>query len=264
MKVVLFCGGLGTRMRDYSESIPKPMVPIGYRPILWHVMRYYAHFGHKEFILCLGYKADVIKNYFLNYNEWLSNDFTYNGGDVVLKNSDIHDWKIHFVDTGLSANVGMRLKAVERYLDGEETFLANYSDGLTDLDLNTYIDNFHKQDKVASCLCVRPSQTFHLIDADETGLVNDIKDVTKRNIWINGGYLMFKREIFDYINYGEDMVNEPFQRLIQAQQFHAYKYQGFFGVMDTFREKQQMDEMYARRETPWEVWRDRSLQKVSK
>jgi glucose-1-phosphate cytidylyltransferase len=264
MKVVLFCGGLGTRMRDYSESIPKPMVPIGYRPILWHVMRYYAHFGHKEFILCLGYKADVIKNYFLNYNEWLSNDFTYNNGDIVLKNSDIHDWKIHFVDTGLSSNVGMRLKAVERYLDGEETFLANYSDGLSDLDLNAYIENFHKQDKIASCLCVRPSQTFHLIDMDETGIVHDIKDVTKRDIWINGGYMMFKREIFDYINYGEELVYEPFQRLIAAGQLHAYKYEGFFGVMDTFREKQLMDDMYARGNTPWEVWRERSLQEKVK
>src|SRR5215210_4763777 len=137
MKVVLFCGGLGLRLRDYSDSIPKPMVNIGYRPILWHVMKYYAHFGHKDFILCLGYKADAIKNYFLTYDECISNNFVLsNGGkNLRLLHSDIQDWNITFVDTGLTANIGQRLKAVEPYLEQETMFLANYSDGLTDLPL---------------------------------------------------------------------------------------------------------------------------------
>ena len=136
MKVVLFCGGLGMRIRD-AEDLPKPMVQIGYRPILWHVMKYYAHFGHKDFILCLGHRADAIKNYFLNYNECVSNDFVLSGGgkNLELLNSDIHDWRITFVDTGINSNIGQRLKAVEKYLEGEEEFLANYSDGLTDLPL---------------------------------------------------------------------------------------------------------------------------------
>ena len=135
MKVVLFCGGLGTRLGELTEDVPKPLVKIGYRPILWHLMKYYAHYGHKDFILCLGYKADKIKDYFLNYNEYISNDFTMsNGGkDIELQKSDIADWKITFVDTGLRANIGQRLKAVEKYLEGEEMFLANYSDGLTNL-----------------------------------------------------------------------------------------------------------------------------------
>src|SRR5512136_780682 len=139
MKVVLFCGGLGTRLRGLSDDIPKPMVRIGYRPILWHVMKYYAYYGHKEFILCLGYKADRIKDYFLNYNEYVSNDFTMtNGGkDIQLVKSDIQDWRITFVDTGLKSNIGQRLWAVRKYLEGEEMFLANYSDGLTDLNLPT-------------------------------------------------------------------------------------------------------------------------------
>ena len=179
-------------MRDYSESIPKPMVNIGYRPILWHVMKYYAHYGHKDFILCLGYKADLIKSYFLNYNEWLSNNFTLsNGGNIKLFNSDIEDWNITFVDTGLTANIGERFKAIEKYLEGEEVFLANYSDGLTNLHLPTYIENFHKIDKIASFLCVRPSQSFHLVDMNEDGLVKDIQDVQNRDIWINGGYFIF-------------------------------------------------------------------------
>lgn len=261
MKVVLFCGGFGTRMRDYSESIPKPMVNIGYRPILWHVMKYYAHYGHKDFILCLGYKADLIKSYFLNYNEWISNNFTlYEGGKIQLFNRDIEDWNITFVDTGLTANIGQRFKAVEKYLDGEDVFLANYSDGLTDLHLPSYIDNFYNIDKIGSFLCVRPSQTFHLVDMDDNGLVCDIQDIKQRNIWINGGYFIFKKEIFKYINQGEELVLEPFQRLIAKNELFAYKYTGFFGVMDTFKEKQLLDDMHARGERPWEVWRDKQLE----
>ena len=136
MKVVLFCGGLGTRLREYTGEIPKPMVKIGYRPILWHLMKYYAHFGHTDFVLCLGYKADVIKEFFLHYEEWISNDFTLSQGrqaSSTLENNDIEDWNITFVDTGLHANIGERLVAVRRYVEDEEMFLANYSDGLTDL-----------------------------------------------------------------------------------------------------------------------------------
>src|SRR5574341_155527 len=131
MKVVLFCGGLGMRLREYSEAVPKPMVPVGYRPIVWHLMRYYAHYGHKDFILCLGYKADAIKNYFLQYDETVSNDFVLSqgGGKVELLGSDISDWKITFVDTGLTTNIGQRLRAVEKHLKDEEVFLANYADG---------------------------------------------------------------------------------------------------------------------------------------
>ena len=261
MKVVLFCGGFGTRMREYSDNIPKPMVNIGYRPILWHVMKYYAHYGHKDFILCLGYKADLIKSYFLNYNEWMSNNFTLaQGGQIQLFNRDIQDWNITFVDTGLTANIGQRFKAVEKYLEGEEVFLANYSDGLTDLHLPTYIDNFYKRDKIGTFLCVRPSQTFHLVDMDEDGLVKDIQDVKRRNIWINGGYFIFKKDIFKYINQGEELVLEPFQRLIAQKELFAYKYTGFFGVMDTFKEKQALDDMYARGERPWEVWNNEQLE----
>src|SRR5512144_376984 len=143
MKVVLFCGGQGMRIRD-AEDLPKPMVHIGYRPIIWHVMKYYAHFGHKDFILCLGYRGDVIKDYFLNYDECLSNDFMLirGGREVKLYNSDISDWNISFVDTGLHSNVGTRLKAVQQHLEGEEYFFANYSDGVTDIDLNDEIRFF--------------------------------------------------------------------------------------------------------------------------
>ena len=257
MKVVLFCGGLGTRLREFSANVPKPMVHIGYRPILWHVMKYYAHYGHKDFILCLGYKADAIKNYFLNYNECVSNDFTLleGGRKVQLVNSDIEDWKITFVDTGLSSNIGQRFKAIEKYLEGEEVFLANYSDGLTDLSLLEYIEEFYKHDTIASFLCVKPSQSFHLVSMQANGLVTDIQDVNQAGLRINGGYFIFRKQIFDYIKSGEDLVVEPFQRLIKIQQLIAYNYNGFWACMDTFKEQQQLDDMFTQSKAPWEVWK---------
>lgn len=257
MKVVLFCGGLGTRIRDYSENIPKPMINIGYRPILWNLMKYYAHYGHKDFILCLGYKADVIKNYFLNYDECLSNDFVLSGGgkQLLMLNSDIQDWRITFVDTGLHSNIGQRLKAVEKHLAGEECFLANYSDGLTDLPLDRYIDHFFRHDKIASFLSVKPTQTFHVISTREDGIVTDIKHVNNSETRINGGFFAFKTEIFKYINEGEELVVEPFQRLIEKEELLAYKYDNFWACMDTFKDKQMFDDMYSQGKSIWEVWK---------
>jgi glucose-1-phosphate cytidylyltransferase len=260
MKVVLFCGGLGMRMREHSETIPKPMVEIGYRPIIWHLMRYYAHFGHKEFILCLGYRSDLIKKYFLNYAEWMSNDFVLsNGGrDISLFTSDIGDWTITFVDTGLQANIGQRLKLVEPYLEGESVFMANYSDGLTDLCLPDYIEDFYKHDKVASFLSVRPSQTFHVVTMGEDHLVQNISPVQKSDLWVNGGFFILKQEIFKYMRDGEELVIEPFQRLIKEKQLITYPYTGFWAGMDTFKEKQMFDDMYGRGERPWAVWKTNS------
>ena len=257
MKVVLFCGGLGTRLREYSDKIPKPMVNIGYRPILWHVMKYYAHYGHKDFILCLGYKADYIKNYFLNYDECLSNDFVLSEGgrNLELLSTDIDDWKITFVDTGLMSNIGQRLKAVEKYLKGEEMFLANYSDGLTDLPLSRAIEYFYEQQKTACFLSVKPTQSFHVVSLKENGQVKAIEHIAHSDMWINGGYFIFKREIFDYINDGEELVQEPFSRLIEQEQLTAYPYKGFWACMDTFKDKQKLDELYERDEAPWEVWK---------
>src|SRR5262245_49124902 len=181
MKVVLFCGGLGMRIREASESVPKPMVTIGYRPILWHVMKYYAHFGHKDFVLCLGYRGDVIKNYFLNYNECLSNDFVLSEGGkkLELMGSDIHDWKVTFVETGATANIGQRLKAVERYVRDEPEFLANYSDGLTDLSLPMHVEHFRQRNAIASFVSVRPSLSYHVVSVSGNGLVTEIESMQR-------------------------------------------------------------------------------------
>jgi glucose-1-phosphate cytidylyltransferase len=256
MKVALFCGGQGLRMREFSETIPKPMVNIGYRPILWHVMKYYAHYGHKDFILCLGHGADFIKNYFLNYNECISNDFVLSKGGKNLRlfNSDIDDWNITFADTGVSSNIGQRLRAVEKYLDGEDVFLANYSDGLTDLPLNDQIDHFKRERKVASFLCVRPNLSFHFITLKPDGLVESIKDVNRSDIRINGGYFVFRKDIFQYMRDGEELLYEPFQRLLEQEQLLAYKYDGFWAAMDTFKDKQMLDDIHSGGNAPWQVW----------
>jgi glucose-1-phosphate cytidylyltransferase len=256
MKVVLFCGGVGMRMREYSESVPKPMVPIGYRPILWHVMRYYAHYGHKNFILCLGYKADVIKNYFRTYDECLSNDFVLSGGGkrVELLSSDIDDWRIAFADTGLTSNIGMRLKAVEKHLQNEEVFLANYTDGLSDVDLNQLTQTFLKSKKLACFVSVKPRASFHMIAVDGDGIVKGIDHITSSGARINGGFFIFRREIFNYIKDGEELVGEPFRRLISEQQLLSYPHNGFWACMDTFKELQELEDVHARGKAPWTVW----------
>jgi len=257
MKVVLFCGGFGMRLRDYSESVPKPLVPVGDRPILWHLMKYYAHYGHRDFILCLGWQANAFKEYFLNYNECMSNDFVLSGGGkrVELFHRDIDDWRITFVDTGMTSSIGQRLAAVRPHLEGETTFLANYSDGLSGVHLPNLIDYHAEHQGVATFLAVPPVDTFHAVSFDHDGVVNDIDWVSKTNAWINAGFFVFQQEIFDYIQPGEDLVGEPFKRLIAQQQLRAYKYEGFFGCMDTFKQKQQLDDMHAAGDTPWAVWK---------
>ena len=256
MKVVLFCGGLGMRIREAGENVPKPMVTIGYRPILWHVMKYYAHFGYKDFVLCLGYRGDVIKDYFLNYSETLSNDFVLSEGGkkLDLMASDIHDWKITFVETGLQSNIGQRLKAVERHVGDDEEFLANYSDGLSNLALPQQLDHFRQYDAVASFASVKPNLSYHLVSAGPDGLVTAIEDIQRTPVRINGGFFVFRRDIFKHLRDGEELVHEPFQRLMSAGKLRAYRYDGFWMSMDTFKDRQQLEEINARGHAPWQVW----------
>ena len=256
MKVVLFCGGLGLRLREYSDSIPKPLVPVGPQPVLWNVMRYYAHYGHKDFILCLGHQGEAIKRFFLGYNEAIANDFTMSegGAAIDLHQSDIHDWKITFVDTGLRSNIGERLKRVQEHLKGEDIFLANYSDGLSDLPLDDYLSFARQHDKVGCFVSVSPSTSFHVVESNASGLVKNISP-SSESTRINCGYFVFKQEIFDHMEQGDELVVEPFHRLIDKKQLVTYEYDGFWECMDTFKDKQQLDDMHARGDTPWAVWR---------
>ena len=256
MKVVLFCGGLGTRLREHSDTIPKPLVTVGYRPILWHLMNYYAHFGHRDFILCLGYRGDLIREFFLHYNEAMSNDFTlYEGGRRrELHGSDIADWNITFVDTGLHSNIGQRLLRVEKYLAGESEFLANYSDGLANVPLNQMVADFRAKQAVASFVSVRSPQSFNTVQSTADGTVTAMGAAHDHHIRINGGFFVMRSEIFDYIREGEELVEQPFARLIEQRKLLTFPWDGFWQCMDTFKDKITFDRMEARGDCPWKVW----------
>ena len=255
MKTVLFCGGFGTRIRNFSETIPKPMIPIGDQPILWHLMHYYSQYGHKDFILCLGYKANTIKEFFLSHPPHIYADCVVSGsGDKVETLGDLQkDWRITMIDTGMWRSIGERLYAVRKYLEGEEIFLANYSDGLCDVDLSSMIDTFRQSGKTACLLAVRPSVSLHLVEMDASGRVDDVRPTQDANLWINGGFFIFRSQIFDYLREGEDLVEAPFRRLIEANQLLAVRHEGFWRPMDTLKDKEVLEDLVERGCMPWRL-----------
>ncbi len=255
MKVVLFCGGLGTRIREYAENIPKPMIPVGNQPILWHIMRYYSQYGHRDFVLCLGYKANVIKDFFLNYRPQVFSDCVVSGHgrNVEMLGRQEEDWRISLIDTGTWRNIGERLWAVRSHVANEDMFLANYSDGLTDLNLNEVIARFKRSGKAACFVATRPPLTYHTVDMDDDGRVREFRTSNTSEIWINGGYFLMRPTVFDYMEPGEDLVDAPFRRLIEADQLMAHKHDGFWRAMDTLRDRQVLEDMVERGHTPWRV-----------
>ena len=257
MKVVIFCGGLGLRMSEGATSTPKPMVPIGTRPILWHIMKYYAHFGHTDFILCLGHRAEVIKEFFLNYSEAMSNDFVLSDGgrNIELVRSDIDDWRITFVDTGMHGSIGHRLRTVRPYLEEDPYFLATYGDGLTDAPLPDVIASHQKSGKIATFICARPKNySFHTVDLGRGSIVTGIHDITQANIWINGGFFVFSRELFDHLHEGEDLIDGALARLMRDEQVVGYRYEGFWAPMDTLKDKHNLEALLQSGSPPWQVW----------
>ena len=265
MKVVIFCGGLGLRLRELSENVPKPLVPIGDAPVIWHLMKYYSHYGHDDFILCLGHKSESIKRFFLNYTEALSRDFVLsNGGrNVELLGNDFSSWRMTFVDTGANAPVGERLLAVREYLDGEPMFLANYVDGLSDINLNAVIRNCADSNITACFVTVPPTQSFHFVESDENSNVKSISQADTSNTWINAGYFVFRHDIFNYLRVGEDLVDEPVQRLIAARQLKTIKHRGFWACTDTLKERQQLEDLWLRGVAPWAVWRNNGAERAT-
>jgi len=243
-------------MREYSDRVPKPMVPIGYRPILWHLMRYYAHYGHTDFILCLGHQGDVIKQYFLDYSETISNDFVLNGAnkEVRLLNTDIENWTMTFVDTGLQANIGERLMAVRDYVAGEECFLANYADGLSDVPLDEVVDLHRSEGAVATFVSVVPHTSFHLVEVGADNHVTSVRDAAQAGVRINGGFFVLDQAIFDHMEPGDELVLEPFERLIKESRLLAFRHDGFWAGMDTFKDRQTLEDLYQSGEAPWQVW----------
>jgi glucose-1-phosphate cytidylyltransferase len=255
MKVVLFCGGYGMRMRDEGPlDVPKPMAMVGPRPLLWHVMRYYAHYGHTEFVLCLGYGANHIKDFFLNYAETISNDFVLRRGRAELLGADIADWTISFVHTGLDSPIGERLRRVREHVAGEEMFLANYADILTDAPLPAMIDRFAATDAVASMMVVPPQESFHCVELGEDARIGSIIPVAEMPLWQNGGYFVLRPEIFDHIPAGGDLVMHGCAELAKRGQLLAYPYRGFWRPTDTVKERFALDADYYRGSRPWALW----------
>jgi len=255
MKVVLFCGGLGTRIRDYSEAIPKPMIPVGQQPIMLHVMQYYSHFGHRDFILCLGYKANVIRDYFRNFDPSIHSDCVISqfGKKTEILGPKPPDWRISLIDTGVWRNIGQRLLAVKHLVKDEEYFLANYSDGLSDAPLPEMIERLKNSGAVGIFVAVRPPFNFHLAEFEEDGTVTRMRSNKQSEVWINGGYFAFSNKIFDYVHEGDELVLEPFSRLIAERKLIAFKYEGFWRAMDTLQDKRVLEEMVEKGTMPWQL-----------
>jgi len=253
MKTVLFCGGQGMRIREYSEAVPKPMIPIGHQPILWHLMSYYAGYGHKDFVLCLGHKANVIKDFFLSGRPQTFSDCVVSGfgQKVEIIGDTREDWRVALIDTGISPNVGGRLRAVRSHVENEDVFLANYSDGLSDVDLERMIATFKASNKIACFLAVRPTMSMHLITIGADGRPQSFRNAKEADLWINGGFFVMRPEIFDYIRDGEELVAEPFARLIAEDKLLAYRHEGFWCPMDTLKDRQFLEDLVDRGELPW-------------
>jgi glucose-1-phosphate cytidylyltransferase len=257
VKAVILCGGLGTRLREETEYRPKPMVEVGGRPILWHIMKSYAHYNYREFILCLGYRGKMIKEYFLNY-EAMNNDFSIRLGEKSqIKYHGLHaeqEFTVTLADTGLDCMTGGRINKIRRYVEGD-SFLMTYGDGLTDVNIADVVSFHRSHGRIATLTTVSPVSRFGLIDLDNTSRVNSFNEKPKTDGWMNAGYFVLNHGVFDYLG-GDDCVfeREPLERLARDGQLMAYRHDGFFYAMDTFREYQQLNELWNRNVAPWKVW----------
>jgi glucose-1-phosphate cytidylyltransferase len=259
MKVVILCGGEGTRLREETEYKPKPMVTIGGFPILWHIMKHYSHYGFSDFVLCLGYKGEAIKQYFLNH-ELMHNDFTIKFNDrkcdVVHKEKEMEDWQITFADTGLKSQTGSRIKRIERYI-GSETFLATYGDAVSTINLPDEIAFHRKKGAAATLAGVHPHSKFGLVSADKEGIVEKFVEKPLLEDYVNGGFYVFSQEIFDYLSGDGSCVLEtaPFSELVQKRKMAMYKHSGFWHSMDTYKDFLELNRIWDEGGQPWKVWK---------
>jgi glucose-1-phosphate cytidylyltransferase len=258
VKVVILCGGLGTRLREETEFRPKPLVDVGGRPILWHIMKTYAHFGLREFVLCLGYRGMMIKDYFLNYAA-MNNDFTLAlNGHKTIQYHGVHeeqDYTVTLVDTGLNALTGARVRKVRRYVK-ESTFMVTYGDGLADIDLDALLAFHRHHGKLATVSTVRPTSRFGLVDIDGSSRVASFSEKPRMEGWISAGFFVFEPGVFDYLcdDDGCAMEKEPMEHLVADGQLMAYRHEGFFHAMDTYREYETLNRMWDSGKAPWKVW----------
>lgn len=258
MQVVILCGGLGTRLSELTDSTPKPMVPIGGRPILWHLMKTFSHYGFHEFLLCLGYKGDQIRSYFVNYSA-LNSDLRIHIGDqrveVLFSVHDEGKWEVTLADTGEATPTGGRIKRAERYLIGDR-FIATYGDGLSDINIRDLVRFHESHGKLATITGVHPTSRFGALDVLD-GLVRDFHEKPKlKGEWVSGGFFVFERAVLDWIGDDDSLEATPLERLAQEGQLAMYPHEGFWQAMDTLRDLRSLDEKWAGGRAPWRVWRE--------
>ena len=260
MKVVILCGGKGTRLREETEFRPKPMVPIGHRPILWHIMKAYAHYGHQDFILCLGYKGDMIKDYFRNYL-WNTCDITLTlGRKSTLDFHDGHgeeDWRVTLADTSENAMTAYRVRQIRRYIPAGETFLLTYGDGLATIDINASIAAHRAAGKICTISAVHPAGRFGALRLEEDGRIHDFTEKPQyEEAYVNGGFMVCESRLFDYLpdDPGVMLEHAPMDRLVADKQLNAYRHEGFWQPMDTYQENQHLNKLWADGVAPWKVW----------
>lgn len=255
MKVVILCGGMGTRLREETEYKPKPMVEIGGLPILWHIMKLYATYGYKDFILCLGYKQNYIREYFLNY-QFMNNDFTINlhsREKIACHNSHDEDWNITLIDTGLCTKKGTRVKMIEPYIK-DERFMLTYGDGVGNVDIKALVNHHISQKKIVTFTGVNPISRFATVDTDGTGEIVDWSEKKALEGHINAGFFVLERKIFDYLTDDCELEEDPLKRLARETQVSMYKHKGFWQCMDTYRDNQLLQGMWERGDAPWKIW----------
>ncbi len=258
MKVVIFCGGQGTRLREETEYRPKPMVEVGNRPIVWHIMKTYAHYGHTQFVLCLGYKGNVFKDYFLNY-EAMNNDVTLTLGQLrAVAYHGSHreqDYTVTLAETGLNTMTGGRLQRVKPYVK-DDLFLVTYGDGVADLDIDKLVAYHKSHGKLATLTTVRPPSRYGVINIHPEGSVERFAEKPQLDSWVNAGFFVFHRKVFDYLDGGDDCILErqPLEDLARDGQLMAYRHEGFFFAMDTYREYLYLNELWDSGKAPWKVW----------
>ena len=259
MKVVILAGGFGTRISEESHLRPKPMIEIGEEPILWHIMKMYSHYGFNDFIICLGYKGYIIKEYFADYYLHMS-DVTFdfrNGNEMIVHQNVAEPWRVTLVDTGLYAQTGARIKRIQKYIN-EETFMLTYGDGVSSIDLSK-LNKFHQEhDKIVTMTAVQPGGRFGVLDIGKDEQVNKFVEKSKEDGgWVNAGFMVLDYEVFDYLEEEEDLVFEkkPLEKLALDGQLMAYKHEGFWQCMDTMRDKQTLETLWTNKIAPWKKWK---------
>lgn len=258
MKVVILCGGKGLRLLSETENIPKPLVEIGDKPILWHIMKIYSHYGYKDFILCIGDKGNKIKDYFMRHDRWEDVDFTINlkDRDKINLHGEVEqeNWNITFADTGIETNTGGRVKKIEKYINEDEFFLT-YGDGVCDININELYSFHKKHNKIMTMTCVMPQSPFGIININEQNLVQSFHEKPQADFWVNGGFFVCNKKIFDYLEQNSIMEVETLPKLIKEKELMAYRYNKFWQCMDTLKHVQLLNEMWDSRKAEWKIWK---------